>query len=94
MKPLLLFLTMVVSVPSVGTGQPPTPADRAIAAVRNQPDSIDFYATQAVAQYEAVKNDTAGFQLYLKLSTGSSSSGKQIRIAHEGIGVQQSRYTL
>lgn len=73
MKPLLLLMVIVVSV-SV-RAQQKTVGDQAIESVRSHPDSVEFYATKAVAQYDAVHNDTAGFQLYLKLSSAFQAAG-------------------
>jgi signal transduction histidine kinase/DNA-binding response OmpR family regulator len=72
MKPLILFL---VSIPFWMQDKPQVYADRAVAAAREQPDSVDSYVARAVAQYDAVNNDTAGFQLYLKLSTAFQAAG-------------------
>jgi len=72
MKPLILFL---VSIPFWMQDKPQIYADRAVAAVREQPDSVGFYVARAITQYDALNNDTAGFQLYLKLSTTFQAAG-------------------
>lgn len=75
MKLPLLLVWMAAGVSLSAQDPAGRIAEKALGAVRAQPDSVRSYTTTALALYDAAGNDTAGFQLCLKLSSAFQAAG-------------------